>query len=145
MQDLENKAELEKLAGKESFMEKMVNRMGENIRVARVFGEPVERDGVTVIPVAKAWWGFGGGNGGPQLGGEGGGAGVMISPAGFIEIKNGTARFKPVVNPVIIALGMGLINLLIVRTVMKGVRKSRRNPRKISLQRDGKSKLVNIG
>ena len=41
----------------------MAEKLGAVAKAATVFGEPVERDGVTVIPVAKARWGFGGGAG----------------------------------------------------------------------------------
>ena len=44
-------------------MASLSDRLGKGARAAAVFGEPVERDGVTVIPVAKARWGFGGGAG----------------------------------------------------------------------------------
>jgi uncharacterized spore protein YtfJ len=43
------------------FIEGMAEKLGAVARAATIFGEPVERDGITVIPVAKARWGFGGG------------------------------------------------------------------------------------
>src|SRR5690606_34414305 len=52
----------------------LAERVGTTARVETVFGEPVERDGVTVIPVARARWGFGGGTG-ARSGEEGEGAG----------------------------------------------------------------------
>jgi uncharacterized spore protein YtfJ len=55
------------------------------VRASSVFGAPVERDGVTVIPVARALIGFGGG-GDERHRAEGGGAGGFISPMGFIEM-----------------------------------------------------------
>jgi uncharacterized spore protein YtfJ len=65
-----------------------------------IYGEPVERDGVTVIPVGKVRWVLGGGEGGEAEGS--GGGGITVSPVGFIEIKDGTARFKPVFDPALI-------------------------------------------
>lgn len=66
------------------------------------FGEPVEHDGVTVIPVARARWGFGAGSGTEhgmwrrRARGGGGGGGMVVSPVGFIELRNGHARYRPV-------------------------------------------------
>jgi hypothetical protein len=67
--------------------------------VSAVFGEPIERDGVTVIPVARVSLGFGVGAGTrqreSQIGdGGGGGGGAAAVPLGYIEIKDGTAQFK---------------------------------------------------
>jgi uncharacterized spore protein YtfJ len=49
----------------ERLVERLAEKIGSSARAAAVFGEAVGRDGVTVIPVAKARWGFGGGDGGP--------------------------------------------------------------------------------
>jgi uncharacterized spore protein YtfJ len=60
----------------DGFVVRMADRIGAKVNVKTVFGEPVERDGITVIPVAKVRWGFGGGAGrgpvavGPGLGSE---------------------------------------------------------------------------
>ncbi len=85
-----------------SLVERLGERIGVHARAEMVYGDPVERGGVTVIPVARVRWGFGGGFGsgsGPdrETGqGGGGGGGVTASPAGYIEIKNGTTEFKPI-------------------------------------------------
>lgn len=53
----------------DGFVERMAERVGGTASVRAVFGEPVERAGVTIIPVAKVRWGFGGGAGsGPAPG-----------------------------------------------------------------------------
>lgn len=68
--------------------------------VRRVFGEPLTRGDVTVIPLADVRYGFGfGGGGGEGEEGEGGGAGgggsVGARPIGFIEVTPAGARFVP--------------------------------------------------
>jgi uncharacterized spore protein YtfJ len=72
--------------------------IGDRARASAVFGEPVDREGVTVIPVAKARFGFGagGGSGPEKVGGAGGGGGggAMISPLGYIEVRAGGAEYK---------------------------------------------------
>jgi Sporulation protein YtfJ (Spore_YtfJ) len=83
-------------------MESIAERLGQSAGVSAVYGQPIERDGVTIIPVARVSWGFGGGSGtgtGSEGGGsgEGGGGGVSASPLGFVEIRNGQAEFHPIV------------------------------------------------
>jgi uncharacterized spore protein YtfJ len=104
-------------------LEQLADRFGTAGRVATVFGEPVQREAVTVIPVARARWGLGGGWGGGQdekSGGSGGGAGggLTVDPIGYIEITDAGARFRPVFDPMallVVALIGGLIGLLITR------------------------------
>ena len=38
--------------------------VGDRVSVSTVYGEPIEREGLTVVPVARARFGFGGGGGG---------------------------------------------------------------------------------
>jgi uncharacterized spore protein YtfJ len=92
----------------DSFIERLASRLGLHASASAVFGDPVDRDGVTVIPVAKVRWGFGGGSGrgieeGSETGeigeGSGGGGGVMASPVGYIEIQDGQATFHRIKDP----------------------------------------------
>lgn len=90
-----------------SFIERLAHEVGVTANARCIYGEPVERDGVTVIPVAKAAYGFGGGGGKGELGaGEGGGGGVMLTPVGYIEIKNGETRFRPTRDPLALVPAM---------------------------------------
>src|SRR3954463_13790922 len=84
-----------------SFLERLAETLGGQAHAQVVYGEPIERGGLTVIPVAKARWAFGGG-GGRKAGdeGSGGGGGVMVSPIGYIEVKDGESRFRPIHDPV---------------------------------------------
>src|ERR1043166_1760167 len=89
--------DLEKTSSADRFISAIAEKLGSVARAATVFGEPVERDGITVIPVAKARWGFGGGAGhGKDEDGAGGGGGVQVTPVGFIEIKDHAANFRPI-------------------------------------------------
>src|SRR5712691_4977917 len=84
----------------DTFLERLAETLGMHAQASAIFGEPVERDGVTVIPVAKARWGLGGGGGHKAEGeGSGGGGGVIVSPVGYIELKDGESRFRPVQDP----------------------------------------------
>ena len=89
--------ELEKPSSSEKFISTMAEKLGAAARAATIFGDAVERDGITVIPVAKARWGFGGGAGHRKdEDGAGGGGGAQVTPVGFIEMKNGEAEFRPI-------------------------------------------------
>jgi uncharacterized spore protein YtfJ len=89
----------------DSFMERLAERIGARASVTAVFGEPVERGDLTVIPVARVRWGIGGGtgSGGDEAGssgeGSGGGGGVAADPVGFVEIGPDGATFRPIVQP----------------------------------------------
>jgi uncharacterized spore protein YtfJ len=88
------KAEVSRDVRDADFVQRLAERIGGSTRASAVFGEPVEQSGVTIIPVAKTTWGFGGGSGGDGAtqGSGGGGAGI-VAPIGFIEIRAGNARF----------------------------------------------------
>jgi uncharacterized spore protein YtfJ len=75
-------------------VQRLAERIGLSARAEAVFGDPVERAGVTIIPVARTTWGFGGGSGGEAANqGSGGGGGGIVTPIGFIEVREGGARF----------------------------------------------------
>jgi uncharacterized spore protein YtfJ len=112
---------------KSSFIQELAQKLGTSANASTIYGEPVERDGVTVIPAAKAMYGFGGGSG-SKAGeeGTGGGGGVAIKPVGYIEIKDGNTKFKSIPDPErvvkIIAVG-GVMAFLILKSVTKMLRK----------------------
>ena len=62
-------------------VEELVKGHRDAISVKRVFGEPYERNGVAIIPVARVFGGGGGGAGGSP-GGEGEGSGTGFGLAG---------------------------------------------------------------
>ena len=84
----------------------------EALSVRQVFGEPVQRDGVTIIPAATVIGGGGGGggegadqpsNGGgestPQRqSGFGTGFGGVMWPAGAFEIRDGRVTWRPAID-----------------------------------------------
>ena len=93
--------------------------------VKRVFGDPYEKNGVTVIPAARVQGGAGGGGGeGPegQGGGSGVGFGVNARPAGAFVIRGDEVDWRPAVDVNRVILGGQLIAvaaLLLARTVIK--------------------------
>jgi uncharacterized spore protein YtfJ len=78
-------------------LERLVSQVGGHARIQAVYGEPVARERVTVIPVARVRWGVGGGGGSaPEGSGSGGGGGVAADPIGYIEITPAGANFRPI-------------------------------------------------
>jgi uncharacterized spore protein YtfJ len=114
----EVKAHVQARAGSE-FIERLAERVGVRAQASAVFGEPVERGGVTVIPVAKATWGVGGGSG--EKAGEkgmGGGGGISVSPLGYIEVRETGAEFKRI-RDLRLAAAMAGLGVLAARAVSR--------------------------
>ena len=86
-------------------VEEILEKARSVLAADRVFGTPIERDGVIVIPAAKIAGGGGGGADESDDGGGGGGFGVSARPAGaFVIEPGGTVKWKGVfdLNKVII-------------------------------------------
>jgi uncharacterized spore protein YtfJ len=85
------------------FFDTLLERIHAGANVKTVYGEPVEAQGKTIIPVAKVAYGFGAGYGDTEKdkkggsGKEGGGlgAGVRAKPVGVIEVTKNDTRFIP--------------------------------------------------
>lgn len=104
----------------------IIERARDVLTVRRVFGEPIERDGITVIPAAKV---RGGGGGGSDTEGNGGGGfGVSATPAGAYVIKNGTVRWEPALDlgrTIFMGQLVGIVFLLTLRSIVKTLAKRR--------------------
>jgi uncharacterized spore protein YtfJ len=94
------------------------------ITVRRVFGDPIERDGVTIVPVAAVRGG--GGGGGDSEGDGGAGFGISAGPVGVYVIEGGSVTWKPAVNASRIALGGQLVAALAIVAAWSVLRAWRR-------------------
>lgn len=114
--------ELEKPNMADKFIGTIAERLGAVAQAATIFAAPVEREGVTVIPVAKARWAFGGGVGHRKdEEGGGGGGGVQVTPVGFIEIREGQSEFKPIRTVSVGWMILGGMSIgLLLRHILKG-------------------------
>ncbi len=74
-------------------VDEMIRGTQDAMTVKRVYGDPIEKDGLTVIPAAKVMGG--GGGGGDAENNAGGGFGVRARPAGAWVIKDGKVRWEP--------------------------------------------------
>ena len=102
-----------------------IERAKDMLTVKRVFGEPVEKDGVTLIPAARVQGGAGGGGGeGPQGQGSGSGSGfgVNAKPVGAFVIEDGNVVWRPAIDVNRIVLGgqiIAIVALLVMRSIVK--------------------------
>jgi uncharacterized spore protein YtfJ len=85
--------------------------------VKRVYGDPIERDGVLVIPAAAVRGG--GGGGGDERHNGGGGFGLHARPVGAYVIRDGEVEWEPAVDVSRIALA-GLATLVLVAFLLRG-------------------------
>jgi uncharacterized spore protein YtfJ len=91
------------------------------LRARDVFGKPVNADGVTVIPVASVVGGGGGGESAAENPGPVGGVGFgfLARPIGAFEIRDGKARWRPVIDVTTLTLAALLSGLVLARWLLK--------------------------
>jgi uncharacterized spore protein YtfJ len=128
-------------------LQEVMNHARDAMTVKRVFGDPYEKNGVTVIPVANVMGGAGAG-GGPGAGarpasageaavegavgeaapdsGYGMGYGLRATPAGVYVIKAGEVEWKPALDMNSLTLqraGVVIVALLILRSIIRTLAK----------------------
>lgn len=91
-----------------AMMQEAMGKVREMVDVNTIVGQPIQAgEGVTLIPISKVSFGFGGGGGEfngkvqgppPNLA-AGVGTGVKITPVAFLVVKDGTVRVLPVAVP----------------------------------------------
>ncbi len=101
------------------------------ITVKRVFGDPYEKNGITVIPAARVQGGAGGGDGqGPGGEGKGSGSGFGVSarPVGAFLIRGDEMTWQPAIDLNRIILGaqvVAIVGLFAIRAIVKARAKAR--------------------
>jgi uncharacterized spore protein YtfJ len=111
-------------------LDQFVARASDAITVRRVFAEPYEKNGTTVIAAARVKGGGGGGGGhdGDSQEGEGGGFGMAARPAGAYVIRDGKVSWQPAVDParILLTAAAVLIVWMVTRSATSpGARRSR--------------------
>jgi uncharacterized spore protein YtfJ len=84
-------------------VDELVKGHRDAITVKKVFGDPYEKDGITIIPAAKVLGGGGGGEGEAPDGqgagkGTGSGFGIAAKPAGAYVIHADEVKWQPAVD-----------------------------------------------
>ena len=114
--------------GERSDVKRVMAQAREALTVRRVFGDPVEKNGITVIPAARVQGAAGGGHGeGPdgQGMGSGSGFGVQARPAGAFVIHDDDVQWRPAIDANRIIMGGQLIAaaaLLLAASVVRSRR-----------------------
>lgn len=114
-------------------VERLAQLVGGRADVRLVYGEPIERKDMTIVPVARVRYGFGGGTGNKGKGeaveakgeGAGGGGGLMAAPAGFLILRDGEATYRAIRDParmtgLVLAIAAGV--MLTLRGVARMMR-----------------------
>jgi uncharacterized spore protein YtfJ len=102
-----------------------IEQARDSLTVKRVFGDPIEKNGVTVIPAARVQGGAGGGGGeGPQGQGKGSGSGFGVNarPVGALVIRGDEVVWRPTVDVNRVIIGgqiVALVALLVARSIAK--------------------------
>ena len=97
-------------------VDEMLSGARDAMTVKRVYGDPIERDGILVIPAAKV--AAGGGGGGDSENNAGGGFGVTAKPAGAWVVKDGEVEWTPAID----ATRMGMMGMLVAIVFLLTVR-----------------------
>ena len=112
-------------------MRELTSQARDALTVKRVFGEPYEKDGLTIIPAARVQGAVGAGSGEDPQGqgkGSGGGFGMTAHPVGAFVVRDGELSWQPAVDVTRIALGgqvVAIVTLLVVRSILKARVKAR--------------------
>jgi uncharacterized spore protein YtfJ len=110
-------------------VENVISGARDALTVQRVFGEPYERNGVTIIPAAVVRGGAGGGSGdSPQGTGGGTGFGLSARPVGAFVLREGDWEWKPAVDVTKVIVGAQIVFAvawLAIRSIGKARAKAR--------------------
>jgi uncharacterized spore protein YtfJ len=107
-------------------VDEMLTGVRDALTVKRVYGDPIERDGILVIPAAAVQGG--GGGGGDSANNGGGGFGVAAKPVGAFIIREGQVTWEPAVDVNRIvgrAMLVAIVFLWVVRSMAKAQAKAR--------------------
>jgi uncharacterized spore protein YtfJ len=119
-------------------MRDFMDAVTESSTVRRVFGDPIERDGVLVIPVANLRGGWGGGEAKSGVEADqadkadkaesayssGGGGAWSATPAGTYVLKNGDVTWVPAVDAnrsIVLGCLTGIVAMLVARSIVRTI------------------------
>lgn len=123
-------------------VQEILSQARDAMTVKRVFGDPIEKNGVTVLPVARVGGGGGGGSGPqpmpggaggqgedqaqPQRQGTGAGFGMRASPAGVYVIRGDQVTWQPAIDVNRVILGGQIVAIVLLLTIRAIVKYARR-------------------
>ena len=116
------------------------------LTVRRVFGDPIQVNGTTVLPVAYL---RGGGGGGGRAEDSGAGFGVMAKPAGVFAVRDGHVTWRPAVDVNRVILGGQMVAAAAILTLgpslarwIASLATSRGEPSRLLAERSGYTQPV---
>jgi uncharacterized spore protein YtfJ len=101
-------------------VDEMLSGARDAMTARTVFAEPIERDGILIIPAAKVRGGGGGGEDSDNNGG--GGFGLTAKPAGAYVVREGEVRWEPALDVNRMVLGgqiVAIVALLVLRSILR--------------------------
>jgi uncharacterized spore protein YtfJ len=115
-------------------IQEVINGVRDALTVRRVFSEPIERDGVTIIEAAAVRGGAGGGESAEgaaegKPAGLGTGFGLHAKPIGVYVIKGDKVRYRPAVDLNRIIMGGQIVAALAFITLRAIVKARMRSAR----------------
>ncbi|MEU0880509.1 spore germination protein GerW family protein [Lentzea sp. NPDC005914] len=105
-------------------IDELIASVKDSMEAKKVYAEPYEKNGITVIAAASVSGGTGGGSGRDEKGqeGEGGGFGTAAKPTGAYVIKGDDVRWVPAVdvNRLIATIGAVVVaGLFVAARILK--------------------------
>ena len=106
-------------------VQRTIEQAKDAITVRRVYGDPFEKNGVTVIPAARVQGGAGGGQGDAPEGqgrASGSGMGVIATTAGAFVIRGDDVAWRPAIDVNRVIIGgqiVAVVALLVVRSIAR--------------------------
>jgi uncharacterized spore protein YtfJ len=100
-----------------------IEKAKDALTVRRVYGDPYQEEGLTVIPAATV---MGGGGGGGTEGSGGAGFGLAARPVGAWVIKDGDVRWRPALDlnrTILVGQIVAIVALFTIRSVVKTLAK----------------------
>lgn len=106
-------------------IDQVIAEARDSLTAGRVYGEPYEADGITLIPAAAVRGGGGGGEGddGGSGSGSGAGFGMIARPVGAYQIKDGEVSWIPAADTtrvIILSQLVVVVALLVLRSILRG-------------------------
>jgi len=101
-----------------------IEKAKDALTVRRVYGDPYQEEGITVIPAATVMGG--GGGGGDTEGNGGAGFGLAARPVGAFVIKDGEVQWRPAIDlnrAILVGQVVAIVALLTLRSVVKTLAK----------------------
>ena len=111
---------------------KILDQVKELMTGTTVYGQPYEKNGLTVIPAARMWGGGGGGQASANEEGAGGGGGIWANPAGAFVVQRDSATWVPAIDAnrvILMGQVLAIVALLSWRSVAKARARARASAR----------------